>query len=94
MLKPIARSRRDIVSKGVANLVGASCSAAEMVRWLGEGQLGAFADQLLRAMENLTGSKEMGGSADRKGVYRGFLSEEIIHLPCFTPVLYSRCRIG
>ncbi|KAI7015377.1 hypothetical protein KC355_g4338, partial [Hortaea werneckii] len=73
MFEPIHGSAPDIAGKGIANPVGAFWSAAEMVRWLGKGQLDWVADQLMQAIENVTGkvetrTKDMGGSSDTKGV--------------------------
>ena len=73
MFEPIHGSAPDIAGQGIANPVGAFWSAAEMVRWLGKGELDATADQLMDAIENVTGSpktrtKDMGGSASTKEV--------------------------
>ena len=73
MFEPIHGSAPDIAGKGIANPVGAFWSAAEMVRWLGKGKLDTVADQLMNAIENVTGNpetrtKDMGGSADTNGV--------------------------
>lgn len=73
MFEPIHGSAPDIAGKGIANPVGAFWSAAEMVRWLGKGELDKVADQFMEAIEHVTGDKEtrtkdMGGSADTKGV--------------------------
>lgn len=73
MFEPIHGSAPDIAGKGIANPVGAFWSAAEMVRWLGKGELDDTADQLMDAIENVTGSpktrtKDMGGSAGTKEV--------------------------
>lgn len=73
MFEPIHGSAPDIAGQGIANPVGAFWSAAEMVRWLGKGELDETADQLMDAIENVTGSpktrtKDMGGSAGTKEV--------------------------
>jgi len=73
MFEPIHGSAPDIAGKGVANPVGAFWSAAEMVRWLGNGELDAVADHFMEAIENVTGkpetrTRDMGGSADTKTV--------------------------
>ncbi|KAK5112226.1 hypothetical protein LTR62_004387 [Meristemomyces frigidus] len=73
MFEPIHGSAPDIAGKGIANPVGAFWSAAEMVRWLGKGELDAVADQFMQAIENVTGNpetrtKDMGGSAGTKAV--------------------------
>lgn len=69
MFEPIHGSAPDIAGKGIANPVGAFWSAAEMVRWLGQG---AAADNLMKAIENVTGAgvrtKDLGGSANTKEV--------------------------
>ncbi|KAK3113992.1 hypothetical protein LTR53_008129 [Teratosphaeriaceae sp. CCFEE 6253] len=73
MFEPIHGSAPDIAGQGIANPVGAFWSAAEMVRWLGQGELDTVADQFMQAIENVTGepstrTRDMGGSADTKGV--------------------------
>ncbi|TKA21688.1 hypothetical protein B0A50_08756 [Salinomyces thailandicus] len=73
MFEPIHGSAPDIAGKGIANPVGAFWSAAEMVRWLGRGELDETADDFMRAIENVTGdpqtrTRDMGGRADTKGV--------------------------
>ncbi|KAI6812240.1 tartrate dehydrogenase [Hortaea werneckii] len=80
MFEPIHGSAPDIAGKGIANPVGAFWSAAEMVRWLGKGRLDAVADQLMQAIENVTGkaetrTKDMGGSSDTKGVTEAVCAE-------------------
>ena len=54
MFEPIHGSAPDIAGKGIANPVGAFWSAAEMVRWLGDGKLDSVADQMVDAIENVT----------------------------------------
>jgi isocitrate/isopropylmalate dehydrogenase len=55
--------------QGIANPIGAFWSAAEMVKWVGEGKA---ADGLMQAIENVTErgvkTKDLGGSDDTKGV--------------------------
>lgn len=73
MFEPIHGSAPDIAGQGIANPVGAFWSAAEMVRWLGNGELDDTADQLMDAIENVTSSpqtrtKDMGGSASTTDV--------------------------
>nr|POE85393.1 putative tartrate dehydrogenase/decarboxylase ttuc' [Quercus suber] len=69
MFEPIHGSAPDIAGQGIANPVGAFWSAAEMVRWVGKGQLDKVADQFMAAIETVTGdpttrTKDMGGSAN------------------------------
>jgi isocitrate/isopropylmalate dehydrogenase len=73
MFEPIHGSAPDIASQGIANPVGAFWSAAEMVRWLGDGKLDQVADDLMQAIENVTSNPEtrtrdMGGKANTKQV--------------------------
>lgn len=73
MFEPIHGSAPDIAGQGIANPVGAFWSAAEMVRWLGKGELDHTADQLMEAIENVTSNpktrtRDMGGSASTKQV--------------------------
>ncbi|KAL9534345.1 putative tartrate dehydrogenase/decarboxylase [Sphaerulina musiva] len=73
MFEPIHGSAPDIAGQGIANPVGAFWSAAEMVRWIGEGALDNVADKLMRAVENVTANAEtrtrdMGGKATTKEV--------------------------
>ena len=67
MFEPIHGSAPDIAGKGIANPVGAFWSAAEMVRWLGKGELDGVADKLMEAIENVTErgprTRDMGGQA-------------------------------
>ncbi|KAK5116531.1 hypothetical protein LTR85_009156 [Meristemomyces frigidus] len=69
MFEPIHGSAPDIAGKGIANPIGAFWSAAEMVRWVGKGELDTVADQFMEAIENVTGNPktrtaDMGGSAN------------------------------
>ena len=73
MFEPIHGSAPDIAGQGIANPVGAFWSAAEMVRWLGRGELDSTADELMQAIENVTSdpktrTKDMGGNASTKDV--------------------------
>ncbi|KAF2456277.1 hypothetical protein BDY21DRAFT_394855 [Lineolata rhizophorae] len=69
MFEPIHGSAPDIAGKGVANPVGAFWSAAEMVRWLGQGEA---ADRLMEAVENAAAkgarTKDLGGQSGTKEV--------------------------
>jgi len=80
MFEPIHGSAPDIAGKGIANPVGAFWSAAEMVKWLGKGSLDQVYEQLMQAIENVTGdpetrTKDMGGSADTKRVTEALCAE-------------------
>ena len=72
MFEPIHGSAPDIAGQGIANPVGAFWSAAEMVRWLGKGDLDKTADQLMDAIENVSErgvtTRDMGGKASTKEV--------------------------
>lgn len=73
MFEPIHGSAPDIAGQGIANPVGAFWSAAEMVRWIGEGTLDDVAEKLMRAVENATANaktrtRDMGGEATTKEV--------------------------
>ena len=80
MFEPIHGSAPDIAGQGIANPVGAFWSAAEMVRWLGKGELDKTADQFMDAIETVTGNPEtrtrdMGGSASTKEVTEAVCKE-------------------
>ncbi|KAK0899484.1 hypothetical protein LTR02_009636 [Friedmanniomyces endolithicus] len=80
MFEPIHGSAPDIAGQGIANPVGAFWSAAEMVRWLGKGELDTVADQLMQAIENVTGepktrTRDMGGSAGTEEVTEAVCAE-------------------
>lgn len=79
MFEPIHGSAPDIAGKGIANPVGAFWSAAEMVRWVGAGELDKVADGLMQAIENVTGSgtktRDLGGSANTKEVTEAICKE-------------------
>ncbi len=72
MFEPIHGSAPDIAGQGIANPVGAFWSAAEMVRWVGKGELDKTADQLMDAIENICErgprTRDMGGKASTKEV--------------------------
>lgn len=79
MFEPIHGSAPDIAGKGIANPVGAFWSAAEMVRWLGNGELDAVADGLMQAIENVTAAgiktKDLAGSSNTKQVTEAVCKE-------------------
>ncbi|KAK5676400.1 hypothetical protein LTS10_011213 [Elasticomyces elasticus] len=80
MFEPIHGSAPDIAGQGIANPVGAFWSAAEMVRWLGKGELDSVADQFMSAIENVMGdpktrTRDMGGSASTTEVTRAVCEE-------------------
>ena len=79
MFEPIHGSAPDIAGQGIANPVGAFWSAAEMVRWLGKGELDETADQLMAAIENVCErgprTKDMGGNASTKEVTEAICKE-------------------
>ncbi|KJX98381.1 tartrate dehydrogenase like protein [Zymoseptoria brevis] len=80
MFEPIHGSAPDIAGQGIANPVGAFWSAAEMVRWLGKGELDQVADDLMQAIENVTSNpetrtKDMGGSASTQQVTNALLEQ-------------------
>ena len=62
MFEPIHGSAFDLVGKGTANPVGTFWTAAEMLRWLGEGNA---ADLLMECVENVTAqgvkTRDLGG---------------------------------
>lgn len=69
MFEPIHGSAFDITGLGVANPVGTFWSAAEMLRWLGEGKA---ADLLMRFVEDVIGSgiktPDLGGGSTSREV--------------------------
>lgn len=80
MFEPIHGSAPDIAGQGIANPVGAFWSAAEMVRWLGEGKLDKVADDMMQAIENVTSNpetrtKDMGGAANTKQVTEAVMNQ-------------------
>lgn len=80
MFEPIHGSAPDIAGQGIANPVGAFWSAAEMVRWLGEGKLDKVADDMMQAIENVTSNpetrtKDMGGAANTKQVTEAVMKQ-------------------
>ncbi|QIX00794.1 hypothetical protein AMS68_006311 [Peltaster fructicola] len=72
MFEPIHGSAPDIAGKGIANPVGAFWSAAEMVKWIGDGKLDHAAAALMSAIEKTTGdgltTRDLGGSKGTKEV--------------------------
>lgn len=79
MFEPIHGSAPDIAGQGIANPVGAFWSAAEMVRWIGNGKLDKVADGLMQAIENVTvagvKTKDLGGSKSTKDVTEAVCQE-------------------
>ncbi|KAG8625916.1 hypothetical protein KVT40_006317 [Elsinoe batatas] len=79
MFEPIHGSAPDIAGKGVANPVGAIWSAAEMVRWVGKGELDQVADKVIEAIENVTEAgvrtRDLKGSANTKEVTDAICAE-------------------
>ena len=79
MFEPIHGSAPDIAGKGIANPVGAFWSAAEMVRWIGNGGLDKAADGLMQAIENVTvagvKTKDLGGSKSTREVTEAVCQE-------------------
>ncbi|OBT71798.1 hypothetical protein VF21_09333 [Pseudogymnoascus sp. 05NY08] len=76
LFEPIHGSAPDIAGQGIANPVGAFWSAAEMLRWLGEG---AAADLLMKAIETVTASgaktRDLGGAYDLAQVTEAVIVE-------------------
>ncbi|EPE08047.1 tartrate dehydrogenase [Ophiostoma piceae UAMH 11346] len=76
LFEPIHGSAPDIAGLGVANPIGTFWSAAEMLRWLGEG---AAADLLMGAVETVTAAglktKDLGGSSSLAQVTDAVISE-------------------
>lgn len=79
MFEPIHGSAPDIAGKGIANPVGAFWSAAEMVRWVGNGKLDHVADSLMQAIENVmvagVKTRDLGGSQNTKEVTEAVCQE-------------------
>ncbi|TKX21200.1 homoisocitrate dehydrogenase-2 [Elsinoe australis] len=79
MFEPIHGSAPDIAGKGVANPVGAIWSAAEMVRWVGKGELDQIADKMIDAIENVTAAgiktRDLRGTANTKEVTEAICAE-------------------
>jgi isocitrate/isopropylmalate dehydrogenase len=80
MFEPIHGSAPDIAGKGLANPVGAFWSAAEMVRWIGNGRLDKEANVLMGAVENVvsnaqTRTRDLGGTANTQEVTDHVCSE-------------------
>lgn len=76
MFEPIHGSAFDLVGKGVANPVGTFWSAAEMLRWLGEGEA---ADLLMECVENVlengVKTKDLDGEAKTQEVVNAVCKE-------------------
>jgi isocitrate/isopropylmalate dehydrogenase len=73
MFEPIHGSAPDIAGKGMANPVGAFWSAAQMVGWVGKGELDGVVAKFMEAVENVTGNpttrtRDIGGSANTQEV--------------------------
>lgn len=79
MFEPIHGSAPDIAGQGIANPVGAFWSAAEMVRWLGNGELDDVANNMMQAIENVTAAgiktKDLAGSSNTKEVTEAVCKE-------------------
>ena len=79
MFEPIHGSAPDIAGKGVANPVGAFWSAAEMVRWIGKGELDKVADGIVDAIESVTEAgtktKDLRGNSNTKEVTEAVCKE-------------------
>jgi len=79
MFEPIHGSAPDIAGKGVANPVGAFWSAAEMVRWIGKGELDKVADGIVAAIESVTEAgtktKDLRGNSNTKEVTEAVCKE-------------------
>ncbi|KAF2213197.1 hypothetical protein CERZMDRAFT_111548 [Cercospora zeae-maydis SCOH1-5] len=80
MFEPIHGSAPDIAGQGIANPVGAFWSAAEMVRWVGQGSLDDVADKFMAAIESVTGNpatrtRDMGGTANTKQVTEAVIKQ-------------------
>ncbi|KAM3423570.1 hypothetical protein BST61_g996 [Cercospora zeina] len=80
MFEPIHGSAPDIANQGIANPVGAFWSAAEMLRWVGQGSLDDVADKFMAAIESVTGNpatrtKDMGGTANTKQVTEAVIKQ-------------------
>lgn len=76
MFEPVHGSAFDITGKGVANPVGAIWSAAEMLRWVGEGKA---ADLCMECVEKVCKdgilTADLGGKADTKTVTKAVCEE-------------------
>lgn len=79
MFEPISGSAPDIAGKGICNPIGAFWSAAEMVRWIGNGRLDSVADGFLKAIENVIASgiktKDLAGNSSTKEVTEAVCKE-------------------
>lgn len=76
LFEPIHGSAPDIAGQGVANPIGTFWSAAEMLRWLGEG---AAADLLMKAIGMVTASgvktRDLGGTYNLAQVTEAVIAE-------------------
>lgn len=79
MFEPIHGSAPDIAGKGIANPIGAFWSAAEMVKWVGNGKLDHAAAALMTAIETVTGegvkTRDLGGDKGTVEVTDAICSE-------------------
>jgi isocitrate/isopropylmalate dehydrogenase len=76
LFEPIHGSAPDIAGQGVANPIGTFWSAAEMLRWLGEGDA---ADLLMGSIETVTASgvktRDLGGTSNLTQVTEAVIVE-------------------
>lgn len=83
MFEPISGSAPDIAGKNICNPLGAFWSAAEMVGWIGKGDLDDVADTLMRAIENVTAAgyrtRDLGGANSTEEVTQA-ICQEIVTL--------------
>ncbi|RDW60597.1 tartrate dehydrogenase-2 [Coleophoma cylindrospora] len=79
MFEPISGSAPDIAGQGIANPIGAFWSAAEMIRWVGDGKLDLEADMLMKAIENVTAAgiktRDLGGECNMLDVTEAICGE-------------------
>ncbi|KAI1213738.1 tartrate dehydrogenase [Annulohypoxylon truncatum] len=65
MFEPIHGSAPDITGKGIANPVGTFWSAAEMLRWLGEGEAAAdLMEAIKKVLDAGIRTRDVGGTAN------------------------------
>jgi methanogen homoisocitrate dehydrogenase len=80
LFEPIHGSAPDIAGKGIANPIGAIRSAAMMMEWLGEQEIGRRIEQAAqRALAQGVRTPDLGGSSGTADVTRavaGYLVEE------------------
>lgn len=76
MFEPIHGSAFDITGKGIANPVGTFWTAAEMLKWLGEGDA---ADVLMECVEKVCEAgvvtRDLGGEAKTREVTEAICAE-------------------